>query len=771
MDDLDHSIHIAENDWSSFCDESEECDLPQASLAYPDDCSLSDAEDSGSSTSAAAQQQTQRSPDANSDGRESNTPELPDTSGRVGDVATSVKQVEIGGGDAISAEGMDSKGTTKTRTGAQQADAINNQSSGEAKEFSKDGNLQTKSDQNSSEEVDSTPCNQELQNLNEADAAEAKAEKDRWFVTVNENPSRQRGRSSSLKKKRQLKSTNEGSRVQEGSTGNDADQEKEMESNAVKDTESQQSKSLGNKQNNEILEETTNECTPASTRMEHCHDFEELSSPEPDQSREVYSLQDLCKENQSSLRLTSDRHKSTDQTKEGHNHCFDRSSSAAQETSESAGESSTCTKNTNSGTLSPTPAPVSVADCPETYARAEGNTRPVYAISAFWDDMEKLTINDILHLRMGTSRSPRHDELTDAGDTADSDYFTQSEESKPEQSGCEFSTSDFEEEYWQFVGASGNASPDPDSKTQPSCSCSDDDTISEGGATPVPLEEPAGQLFDSQKTLFMGPQPMKRSKSLFNMDGLEYEASSLLSLLDGDSLPRCVFQNLEDNNDLTLKRPVCSSLFCMDVPATHQHASFSDKFQYFFTETEVNVACVQLCDPEDVSVTPIFTCSAFMEHLPQTSVQGFRENPIPIFSFSHPTVRHLTFPEHHYATMNSDCEELDKISIAPFSFLQSAGPHGGSGAAASGGSCCWKSLQSLRRISFLDKGSIWCGRSGVWTFPFETENTAAAPGEGRAFLVSPEVFRRVEEPQKVMQWTTTLWVSLAGGGDCSRMNK
>ncbi|RVE73291.1 hypothetical protein OJAV_G00047710 [Oryzias javanicus] len=694
----------------------------EPSLASPDDCSLSDAEDSGSSTSAAQQQQqqTQSKPDANSDGRESNTTEAtraaseqPDTSGRVEDVATSVKRLEICG-RCPGGDGMEetSEGTTETRTGALQADSINDQSSGDAK----DGDLQTRSDQNSSEEVDSTPCNQELQNVDEPDAAEVNGEKDRWFVTVNESPSR---RSGSLRKKRKSAKG-----VQEGLTGNDADQEKtDME---TKDTESHQRKSLENKQI-ESVEETTN--LLASTPMEHRHDS---SDPE---SREDSSLQDPCMEHQ--------LHQSPDQTKEGETHCSDRSSgpptavgsSAAQETSESAAKASTCANNTNSGT----PTAVSVADCPETYARAEGNARPVYAISAFWDDMEKLTINDILHLRMGTSRAPRHDpEGTPPHGDADSDYFTQSEESKPEQSGCEFSTSDFEEEYWQFVGASRNASPDPDGKTPPSCSVSEDETISEGRATPVP---PAGQLFDSQETLFMGPQPMKKSKSLFNVNGLEDEAATLLSLPDGDGLSLCVFQNSEENTDLTLKRP---SLFCMDVPAIHPHASFSDKFQYFFTETDVNVACVQIYDPEDVSVTPIFTCSAFMEHLPQT-VQGFRENPIPIFSFSHPTVRRLTFPEQHYPTMNSDCEELDKISMAPFCFLQAAGPHG---AAASGGSCCWKSLQSLRRISFPDKGSILCGRSGVWTFPVETENTAmAAPGEGRTFLASPE-------EQKVVQWTT-----------------
>uniref|UniRef100_A0A3P9JU23 PGC-1 and ERR-induced regulator in muscle protein 1 n=1 Tax=Oryzias latipes TaxID=8090 RepID=A0A3P9JU23_ORYLA len=789
MDDLDHSIHIAENDWSTFCDESEECDLQQPSLAYPDNCSLSDAEDSGNSTSVVQQQQqlTQRGPDANCDGRESNTTEgtvseQPDKSGCVLDVATHVKLVETcgwrPGGDAFSAEETDSEGTIKTGTGALQADSINNQSSGAGK----DEYLQTKSDQNSPRELDPTPCNRDLQNVNEPDTTgmmEVKVEKDRWFVTVNEKPWRQRGHSSTLKKKRQPKSTNEGSRLR--SSGSNADKEKtKTESNARKDTELKQSQSLGNKQTVNLVEkravfqeETTNTCKPghtAWTLMEDklCHESEDFfsHSSEAAQSAEDSSLHDLFMENQlfqSSLLLPGDglepsSTNNSDQTNGGQMQSSDRTlsststagadtplacSSAAQETSDGRGEDATCTNNRYSGTqsppteslpaappgdgLDPTQVLAPAPDSPERHARAEGNTRPVYAISTFWDHMEKLTINDILHLRMGASRAPRQDpevphgdDVTDAGETADSDYFTQSDESKPEQAGCEFSTSDFEEEYWQHVGVGRNVSPDSDSETQQSCFVSGDDTNSEGGATPVPLEEVPGQHLDSQEpqTFFMGPQQMKKSKSFFNISSLVGEASPLLSLLDnnGGSLSLCTFQNFEENKDFivnSLETPVCSPLFCMDVPPIHHQMSFSETFQYFFTDTEAKV-------------------------------------------------QHLTFPKQSYAPMNSDSEELEKvspISTASYSVLQ-AGPHGAS-AADAGGSCWWRSLRSLRMIGFLDKGSIWSGRSGVWNFP------AVAPRGGRAFPASPEVFRGDGEPQKVTQtfWTTKGEILASAGGD------
>ena len=45
MDDLDHSVHLAEQDWEGFNEDSEECCLLPPTLAGPDDSSLSDSED------------------------------------------------------------------------------------------------------------------------------------------------------------------------------------------------------------------------------------------------------------------------------------------------------------------------------------------------------------------------------------------------------------------------------------------------------------------------------------------------------------------------------------------------------------------------------------------------------------------------------------------------------------------------------------------------------------------------------------------------------
>ncbi|KAL0978170.1 hypothetical protein UPYG_G00166980 [Umbra pygmaea] len=157
-------------------------------------------------------------------------------------------------------------------------------------------------------------------------------------------------------------------------------------------------------------------------------------------------------------------------------------------------------------------------------------TQPVFAISSFWDEMERLTIKDILHLRVCKSPSPQmmtlHPEpdnvvdtdmqnsssslsnteehlqdmfLFDTSGTADSDYFTPSDESpKPDRLSCEFSTSDFDEDFMQqHLNTSSNPSPKPDDLTRrtPVSPCSGTMSREEelesprGLATPVDCEE------------------------------------------------------------------------------------------------------------------------------------------------------------------------------------------------------------------------------------------------------------------------------------------
>ncbi|KAG7323583.1 hypothetical protein KOW79_013285 [Hemibagrus wyckioides] len=86
-------------------------------------------------------------------------------------------------------------------------------------------------------------------------------------------------------------------------------------------------------------------------------------------------------------------------------------------------------------------------------------TPPVYAISSFWNEMEKLTINDILRLRLvSQAQHPSvllqsdDSSIAEVTDAADSGYFTHSDESKPDHSSGDMSfISDFDGKVAQLL--------------------------------------------------------------------------------------------------------------------------------------------------------------------------------------------------------------------------------------------------------------------------------------------------------------------------------
>ncbi|XP_076848133.1 uncharacterized protein perm1a [Brachyhypopomus gauderio] len=113
---------------------------------------------------------------------------------------------------------------------------------------------------------------------------------------------------------------------------------------------------------------------------------------------------------------------------------------------------------------------------PECSATTDQPTPPPYAISSFWNEMEKLTINDILRLRLvgqaqhpGVLLQPEDSNTADASDAADSGYFTHLDDSKPDRSSGDMSCmSDFDEDLAQLqaqdlakLGEGSRESPDP----------------------------------------------------------------------------------------------------------------------------------------------------------------------------------------------------------------------------------------------------------------------------------------------------------------------
>lgn len=450
-----------------------------------------------------------------------------------------------------------------------------------------------------------------------------------------------------------------------------------------------------------------------------------------------------------------------------------------------------------------TRTPCSTADGPETYAAAAGHTRPVYAISAFWDEMEKLTINDILQLRVGRSTPPRDTHktvtpqaadsaenpssvvdpaeyslpdagLTDTSDTADSDYFTQPDDSKPDRSSCEFSASDFEEEYWQFLGTSRNPSPDPQAKYQPRtrdspCPAHDEEesTASEGRDTPVPPDDFADECFEEQEA-FISNRPILKSKSVRNIHALNSEDLCVDSRDEGGLFSRSCL-SLEGEKLLDAGDSLESQIpapFLPDTVALDDCAqiSFPEAFECYYTQenAETNSRSVIVCGPEDLSPAPVLDHPLPYTLKDETSLSFLcyshynKEKPIPIFSYSHPTIRELTFP--NYVFLSADSKEDNEIF--PFrvvSHFYMRGTDCGLSAAAAGRFHIWKNFLPMRRISFCDKGSIWCKGSSAWVFPVEddkfcTEKTdppIAMADLGGISSPAPQICRDPAVPQRI----------------------
>lgn len=447
-----------------------------------------------------------------------------------------------------------------------------------------------------------------------------------------------------------------------------------------------------------------------------------------------------------------------------------------------------------------TRTPCSTADSPETYAAAAGRARPVYAISAFWDEMEKLTINDILQLRVGRSTPPRDTHktatphaddsaenpssvvdpaeyslpdagLTDTSDTADSDYFTQPDDSKPDRSSCEFSASDFEEEYWQFLGTSRNPSPDPQAENQPRTRDSpcpaheeEESTASEGRDTPVPPDDFADERFEEQEA-FISNRPILKSKSVRNIHALNAED---LSVASGDEsglfLHSCLSSDGEklldtgDSLETQMPAPFLPNTVALD---DYTQISFPEVFEHYHTQenAETNSRSVSVYSPDDLSLAPVLDHPLPYTLRGETSLSFLcyphcnKEKPIPIFSYSHPTVKELTFP--NYVFLSTDSKEDNKIF--PFrvvSHFHTRGTDCGLSATAAGHFHTWKCFLPMRKISFRDKGSIWCKGSGAWVFPVEDDTfcteKADPPDLGGISSPALQICRVPAGPQRIL---------------------
>ncbi|KAK7128870.1 hypothetical protein R3I94_017181 [Phoxinus phoxinus] len=102
---------------------------------------------------------------------------------------------------------------------------------------------------------------------------------------------------------------------------------------------------------------------------------------------------------------------------------------------------------------------------------------PVYAMSSFWNEMEKLTINDILRLRqIGNTQhtsiltQPEDSSIADTTDAGDSGYFTLPDDSKPDRLSGDMSyISDLDEDLEQLQTTFSSKQEDESCEFPSSC--------------------------------------------------------------------------------------------------------------------------------------------------------------------------------------------------------------------------------------------------------------------------------------------------------------
>lgn len=195
MDDLDHSVLIAEQDWDCFCTDTKECSVQQAKLAALDESGFSDTDDDKTSVHLSSLS-SQTSPD-----------QLCEKEGQKQQQIREFKlEHKPKNSEFRSAEQMSDSGANEPWAICECHNKANKDSN-----LTEKLNLQ-KLGEMSLEDIKHEKRKDGKETLTEvADCSPvAKKEKERWFVTVNDSPVRLRvkdPKSVPLKKRRKIKNT------------------------------------------------------------------------------------------------------------------------------------------------------------------------------------------------------------------------------------------------------------------------------------------------------------------------------------------------------------------------------------------------------------------------------------------------------------------------------------------------------------------------------------------------------------------------------------
>ncbi|KAK7155567.1 hypothetical protein R3I93_010262 [Phoxinus phoxinus] len=801
MDDLDHSVLIAEQDWDCFCTESEECSVQQAKLAVLDESGFSDMDDDKTSVYVSSLP-TQTSPHQHCEK----------------DSVEGQKQYQIGE-CKIEHTSENSEFTEcpspktepqNARSAEQMSDARENEPGATCERQNKaneDSNLTEKfnleklrghyEDQGNGENKSSQATTEPVSKTSSADikhekstagiemlteetdtSPEAKKEKERWFVTVNDSPVRLRVKGpTSVQKKRRKKKTSKNLSLNSGvmekcsSLNNNTEPDKEIidrqtmqdkfeqESvfsdlpdvlhiqgakciSPIRSCESEWEKtscaiSLKKESMTEIPEAKF-ERNPADSlnslltpKQMPQTIFKDLSGPLPQ-----YWDHEACdKYDKSTVYLNCECRHTTNNLSHFNNDIRVESPrfimGASEPTAPSDKEGERTEQQEPLGQSFREESSQEIQSSSNS-AKTSGPTRPIFAISSFWDEMEKLTINDILQLRIANNRSlltesivpeeithvdtvdthldrgdveSKDDSLEDGlvDDAADSDYFTHLDDSKPDRSSCEFSTySDFDEEFLQLLHASANPSPEPlEGKEQtqrflePTC--------------PMDLEETWQSESNEIVRLFTESDSPLHSETEAEMQDIFLTKEDNIMgtfLLDHYSMRRPTPSPVLSISDF-LDDQCLPTLFEMSKSDTE-----SEQYNAWIPDRNTS-----LCFSQIVSVAETyddFFSDFEVGNLLFPSVQGSIKSEktlVPIYSSSHSVVKDLEFLE-----VEKEIQLDSEDEIPAIRFVRCASPSETSNMCfITSQRSTWRNL-SLRHTKLL-MGRTWCRMATSWGFP------------------------------------------------------
>ncbi|XP_029291898.1 uncharacterized protein perm1a [Cottoperca gobio] len=294
--------------------------------------------------------------------------------------------------------------------------------------------------------------------------------------------------------------------------------------------------------------------------------------------------------------------------------------------------------------------------------KAPDSKDSVFAMSSFWNEMEKLTINDILGLRMISNGAPRSSltplqecEETDMFAMTDSGFFTHLDESKPEQTNEDTSSDPY---------------PAQSSSVSTVCSSSARGVMWESlGADTYPENMMLTSAGDFSRPAHPGGaqtclRKISKNVSIHNLHVLDSESFSFTQKGHiSQTLDEGELQKVEYVSDGLVPKQDKDVNALASFSTDSYRISLTDIFRYLFSGKQ--------SIPNQSATDNITTCYTDGNSVPETYDHFFsefdtesffypliaKEELVPIFSSSRSANRNLQFPEayeHFFSSSSSD---------------------------------------------------------------------------------------------------------------------